>query len=95
MRDPLARDHVALEVEDRKHGVTERDVQPERHPAADVDLEGDVRPADGLRPGSLGGLAHEPGHDQVRGQPAHRRRAEPDQPGYRAAGDRAVIQDGL
>ena len=95
MGNPLARDHVALDVEEREYRVLKRDVQPERHPAAGVDLEGDVRPADGLRPGSLCRLAHEPGHDQVRGQPAHRRRAEPDQPGYRAAGDRAVIQDGL
>jgi hypothetical protein len=62
---PLAREHAPPQVEERKHRVLERDMQPERDPTGGVDLYRNVGPADGLRTSRLGGLTHEPGCDQV------------------------------
>jgi len=70
MGDQLARDHGALDVEEREDGVPERDMQPDRDPSAGVDLERYVR-----RPTDFG-PARWPTHaavrhDQIGRQPAH------------------------
>jgi hypothetical protein len=91
MRQPLAHDHAAAQVDKRERRGGERNMQAAGHQAAGVDVDGHVRAADRLGVGGLEALAQHSRGDQIRGKLAHGRRAEPGQPGDGTPGHGAVV----
>jgi hypothetical protein len=89
---PLLGENAAAHVQQRESCLPHGDVQPARHPAADVDLDRNVRAAHPFRAAGFRYLAQQAAGVKFSRQPAHGRGAEPGEPGDRAAGHRAVVQ---